>query len=111
MVRLVALRPRPRSHREGDWLIGMGTATAIYGGDRIPAQARVGFEADGTATTDLGTGARTVTAADALGIPMQRAAADLGDSALPRERWPPAPWRTPAPSPPHGRRHARPSPP
>ncbi|MER6424746.1 xanthine dehydrogenase family protein molybdopterin-binding subunit [Streptomyces sp. NPDC001137] len=84
--------PRPRSRREGDWLIGMGMATAIYGGGRIPAQARVGFEADGTATVgtataDLGTGARTViavTAADALGIPLQRVTADLGDSALPQ---------------------------
>ncbi len=75
----------------GDWLIGMGMATAIYPANRFPSAVKVRLQADGTAgvssaTADLGTGMWTVLAmygADALGIPMDRIRPDLGDSALP----------------------------
>lgn len=83
--------PEPRSHTDGDWLIGMGMATAIYPANAQPASVRIRLRADGTATaesgtSDLGTGARTVlaiVAADALGLPLERVSADVGDSALP----------------------------
>lgn len=76
---------------DGQWLIGMGMATAIYPASRFPSQVKVRLQADGTAGVatagaDLGTGMWTVLAqlgADALGIPMDRIRPELGDSTLP----------------------------
>jgi xanthine dehydrogenase YagR molybdenum-binding subunit len=84
-------RPRPRSRNDGDWLIGMGMATAIYPANRRPASARVRFRDDdrvtvASATADMGTGAWTVLAvagADALDLPVDVIVPELGDSALP----------------------------
>jgi xanthine dehydrogenase YagR molybdenum-binding subunit len=83
--------PEPRAVQEGDWLVGMGMASALYPAHRNRASAKVRFQADGTAqvssaTQDLGTGTWTVLAivgADCLGIPLQRIRTELGDSALP----------------------------
>ncbi|KXK59753.1 hypothetical protein AWW66_22495 [Micromonospora rosaria] len=89
-----ARRARPGSRVDGQWLVGMGMATAIYPGRRIPdpVQARVRLLDDGTAlvssaTADLGTGATTllaITGAHELGLPLRRVRPELGDTALPQ---------------------------
>ncbi|MFI1864682.1 xanthine dehydrogenase family protein molybdopterin-binding subunit [Streptomyces jumonjinensis] len=81
---------RPRSRLDGDWYVGMGTATSGYPGFRNPATVKVGLRADGTTlvscdTADLGTGMWTVlpvVAAQSLGLPVRRIEPRLGDSAL-----------------------------
>ncbi|MFE2836809.1 xanthine dehydrogenase family protein molybdopterin-binding subunit [Streptomyces mirabilis] len=83
--------PKPRSTRDGDWLIGTGMATGVYHTLRAPAQARIRLDADGTAlvesaTSDMGPGTYTSmsqVAADALGLPMRRVTFRLGDSLMP----------------------------
>ncbi|WP_030257216.1 xanthine dehydrogenase family protein molybdopterin-binding subunit [Streptomyces violens] len=88
---------KPRSRREGDWLIGMGMAAGVYDTARMPAQARVRLDADGTAvvetaSSDMGPGtytSQTQVAADALGLTMRTVDFRLGDSLFP-------------PTPPHG---------
>jgi xanthine dehydrogenase YagR molybdenum-binding subunit len=83
--------PEPRAVQEGDWLVGMGMASALYPAHRNRASAKVRFQADGTAqvssaTQDLGTGTWTVLAivgADSLGLPIEKIRTELGDSALP----------------------------
>ena len=81
----------PGSVKVGDWLIGMGMATAVYPGHRSKSSAKVRLQADGTAqvslaTEDLGTGMWTVVAivgAQSLGLPIERVRPEIGDSALP----------------------------
>jgi xanthine dehydrogenase YagR molybdenum-binding subunit len=83
--------PAPGAVTDGDWLIGTGMATAAYPASRYRTTATVRLRADGTAavstaTSDLGTGMRTVLAmvgAGSLGIPIHRVQAEIGDSALP----------------------------
>ncbi|MFC6067408.1 xanthine dehydrogenase family protein molybdopterin-binding subunit [Streptomyces ochraceiscleroticus] len=90
-------RAKPRSRREGDWLIGMGMAAGVYDTARMPAQARILLNADGTAVvdaaaSDMGPGtytSQTQVAADALGLTMRSVTFRLGDSLFP-------------PTPPHG---------
>ena len=82
---------QPRQVRNGRYLVGMGMATATYPGFRSKASARVQMMADGTvkvicATQDLGTGTYTIcaqTAADTLGVPLEKIAVEIGDSNLP----------------------------
>jgi xanthine dehydrogenase YagR molybdenum-binding subunit len=82
---------RPRSRREGDWLIGLGMAAGVYDPGRYPAQARARLDADGTAvveaaTSDMGPGtytSQTQVAADALGLTMRTVTFRLGDSLYP----------------------------
>ncbi|MES2355635.1 MAG: xanthine dehydrogenase family protein molybdopterin-binding subunit [Pseudomonadota bacterium] len=82
---------RPRSMQDGNWLVGMGMATATYPTNRGKAAARVRLMPDGTAlvqsgSQDLGTGTYTVmtqVAADALGYPIQQVHFELGDTAFP----------------------------
>ncbi|MFF5445789.1 xanthine dehydrogenase family protein molybdopterin-binding subunit [Streptomyces sp. NPDC012888] len=77
--------------REGPLLIGTGVASSTYPVYVAPASARAHALPDGTfrvetAATDLGTGARTVLgqiAADALAVPADRVAVDIGRSDLP----------------------------
>ncbi|MFF3256889.1 xanthine dehydrogenase family protein molybdopterin-binding subunit [Actinacidiphila glaucinigra] len=86
--------PRPRSRREGHWLIGTGMASAGYPVAQpvTPQRARARLYADGTvlvqaATPDFGTGvatAMTQVAADALGLPVERCRFENGDTALPQ---------------------------
>ncbi|MDP9796117.1 xanthine dehydrogenase YagR molybdenum-binding subunit [Catenuloplanes nepalensis] len=86
-----ARRATPRSRTDGQWLIGMGMATAIYPGNRMPVSVSVELCADetaivSTATSDIGNGAATVvaiTGADRLGIPVRKVTARVGDSTLP----------------------------
>jgi xanthine dehydrogenase YagR molybdenum-binding subunit len=83
--------PRPRSTRDGDWLIGTGVATGCYDVWRGQAQAHARLDADGTAvvqsaTHDTGTGtytSMTQVAADALGLAVRDVEFRLGDSAMP----------------------------
>ncbi|MEU9119928.1 xanthine dehydrogenase family protein molybdopterin-binding subunit [Streptomyces sp. NPDC048506] len=85
--------PEPRSHRDGNWLIGYGMATAGYPvyGPNNPQRARARLYSDGTAvvqaaTPDFGTGVATVmtqVAADALGLPVERCRFEGGDTMLP----------------------------
>ncbi|MFE7566800.1 xanthine dehydrogenase family protein molybdopterin-binding subunit [Streptomyces sp. NPDC057539] len=83
--------PKPRSTREGDWLIGTGMAAGVYHTLRAPAQARVRLDADGSvlvesATSDMGPGTYTSmsqVAADTLGLPMRKVTFRLGDSLMP----------------------------
>ncbi|MBZ9707915.1 xanthine dehydrogenase family protein molybdopterin-binding subunit [Mesorhizobium sp. ESP7-2] len=79
------------SMREGDWLVGMGCATAIYPTASAPCAARVRLTADGQVRVqcgshEIGTGVRTVAgqmAAERLGIGMDKVSVEMGDSALP----------------------------
>lgn len=81
----------PRQTRNGNYLVGYGMATATYGGVRLAATARAQMTANGDvkvmcATHDLGTGTYTVlaqTAADALGVPIEKITVEIGDSSLP----------------------------
>ncbi|GLP67332.1 carbon-monoxide dehydrogenase large subunit [Streptomyces sp. TUS-ST3] len=83
--------PKPRSRRDGDWLIGLGMAAGVYDPGRYPAQAQARLDADGTAvvdaaTTDMGPGtytSQTQVAADALGLAMRAVTFRLGDSLYP----------------------------
>jgi xanthine dehydrogenase YagR molybdenum-binding subunit len=86
--------PVPRSVRDGDQLIGIGTAAAVYHTGRSQCAALARINADGTAevqsgTSDMGPGtytSMTQVAADALGLPLARVRFALGDS-----NFPPAP--------------------
>ncbi|MEV8533689.1 xanthine dehydrogenase family protein molybdopterin-binding subunit [Streptomyces sp. NPDC051211] len=77
--------------RDGPLLIGTGVAAATYPVYIAPSSARAHALPDGTYlvqtnATDLGTGARTVLgqiAADALRVPPDRVAVEIGHSALP----------------------------
>jgi xanthine dehydrogenase YagR molybdenum-binding subunit len=83
--------PRPASMRDGDWLVGWGTASSMYPSQIAPATARVTLYPDGsakvqTATHEIGTGIITVcalVAAGKLGIPAERISVEVGDSNLP----------------------------
>jgi xanthine dehydrogenase YagR molybdenum-binding subunit len=77
--------------RDGDWLIGMGCATAVYPTHVGPAAARVRLMASGEvrvqiAAHEIGNGAYTVigqAAAERLGVPLASVKVELGDSSLP----------------------------
>jgi xanthine dehydrogenase YagR molybdenum-binding subunit len=77
--------------RDGDWLVGMGCATACYPSNLGPAAARVALTADGKALVqiaghEIGTGAYTtvaIIAARALGIKPDDVTVHMGDSNLP----------------------------
>ena len=78
-------------HVDGDWLVGMGTATAMYPAWRFPATVEVTLRADdtaavGTSGADPGTGLLSVlslVSAESLDIPADRVNPKLGDSTLP----------------------------
>ncbi|WP_208351342.1 xanthine dehydrogenase family protein molybdopterin-binding subunit [Aetokthonos hydrillicola] len=83
--------PKPRSMRDGNYLIGWGMATATYPTNRSPASAIAQIMADGTAVVrsgsqDIGTGTYTVmtqVAAEALGLPVEKIRFELGDTNMP----------------------------
>ena len=91
--------PRPRSERDGNWLIGTGMATAGYPVAFFmhTQRARAHLYADGTAvvqtaTQEFGTGMATVmtqVAADGLGIDLRNVRFEFGDTDLPTaaRRW------------------------
>ena len=81
----------PGSRREGRWLTGMGVAAGYRAGPATTSAARVAMGADGRITvetdmTDIGTGTYTIigqTAAEAMGVPLERVSVRLGDSDFP----------------------------
>ena len=85
--------PRPRSRREGNWLIGTGMASAAYPVAFFmhTQRARAHMYADGTAimqtaTQEFGTGMATVmtqVAADGLGLDLDDVRFEFGDTDLP----------------------------
>ncbi len=83
---------KPRQHREGEWWIGTGMASAARAHSVRPAQARVTLHVDGTALvetdmTDIGTGTYAILtqiAAEMLGLDPANVRVDLGDTRHPR---------------------------
>lgn len=81
----------PHGRTDGDWLVGLGVATAMFPALRFPASVRVTLRDDDTAEVatsgaDPGTGLLTVLSlvgAESLDIPSARVTPVLGDSALP----------------------------
>lgn len=84
-------RRSPGSRREGNWLIGLGVAAAFRNNLVMKSGARVRLDRHGMLTvetdmTDIGTGSYTViaqTAAEMLGLPLDKVAVRLGDSDFP----------------------------
>lgn len=80
----------PKSMSDGDWLIGYGCA-ACYPTQMAPSAARVRLQRDGRtrveiAGHEIGTGAYTIiaqTAAERLGVPLEKVSVFVGDSDLP----------------------------
>ncbi|PWJ85090.1 xanthine dehydrogenase YagR molybdenum-binding subunit [Mesorhizobium loti] len=83
--------PKVGSMRDGDWLVGMGCATAIYPTAVAPCAARVRLTADGAVRVqcgshEIGTGVRTIAAqmaAERLGVGIEKISVEMGDSTLP----------------------------
>ncbi|MGN6521299.1 MAG: aldehyde oxidoreductase molybdenum-binding subunit PaoC [Dokdonella sp.] len=83
--------PRPASTRDGRWLVGFGVAAAFRNNLVTKSGARVRLGKDGVVTvetdmTDIGTGSYTIiaqTAAEMMGIPLDRVVVRLGDSDYP----------------------------
>lgn len=83
--------PRPGRVRDGRWLVGMGMACAFRNNLVGTSGARIGVDAQGRVTvetdmTDIGTGSYTIigqTAAEMLGVPLDRVTVRLGDSRFP----------------------------
>ena len=82
---------KPGQVRDGQWLVGMGMASAFRNNMNMKSAARVRLESDGKVTvetdmTDIGTGSYTIiaqTAAEMLGLPVERIDVRLGDSDYP----------------------------
>ncbi len=83
---------KPGTLREGEWLIGMGCATATYPYYRMPGgMARITLDRDGAVTVEIaahemgmGTStAQTQVTAERLGLPMERVKFCYGDSRFP----------------------------
>ncbi len=82
---------QPGKTRDGRWLVGMGVAAAFRNNLLLPSGARVRLDRDGRVTvetdmTDIGTGSYTIiaqTAAEMLGVGMDKVSVRLGDSAFP----------------------------
>ncbi len=83
--------PVPGQVREGRWLIGMGMASAFRDNVAMKSAARVGIDKKGIVTvatdmTDIGTGSYTIiaqTAAEMMGVPVDKVVVLLGDSSFP----------------------------
>ncbi|MBY3527426.1 xanthine dehydrogenase family protein molybdopterin-binding subunit [Rhizobium laguerreae] len=84
-------RGRPGSERDGNWLVGMGVAAAFRNNLVLPSGARVKLDQEGVVTvetdmTDIGTGSYTIiaqTAAEMMGVTIDKVAVQLGDSRFP----------------------------
>jgi xanthine dehydrogenase YagR molybdenum-binding subunit len=78
--------------RDGNLLVGWGTATGIWGAFQQPASAKIVYKSDGTAhvtssTTDIGPGTYTVMtiiAAEYLGLDPEKIKFELGNSTYPK---------------------------
>jgi xanthine dehydrogenase YagR molybdenum-binding subunit len=82
---------KPGQVREGQWLVGVGMAAAFRNNMVMKSGARVRLAGDGTVTvetdmTDIGTGSYTIiaqTAAEMMGVPLDKVVVRLGDSTFP----------------------------
>ncbi|MFL6820826.1 MAG: molybdopterin cofactor-binding domain-containing protein [Bradyrhizobium sp.] len=82
---------QPAQIREGRWLVGMGVAAAFRNNQVTTSAARVRLDKRGIVTvetdmTDIGTGSYTIiaqTAAEMMGVPLERVLVRLGDSSFP----------------------------
>ena len=82
---------QPGRVRDGQWLVGMGVAAALRDNLVMKSAARVRLDNRGVVTvetdmTDIGTGSYTViaqTAAEMMGVPVDRVVVRLGDSTFP----------------------------
>ena len=83
--------PEPGSMRDGEWLVGMGMASAARVNKLVESRARVTLTGDGRARvetdmTDIGTGTYAILtqiAAEMLGLPVGQVETRLGDTDLP----------------------------
>jgi xanthine dehydrogenase YagR molybdenum-binding subunit len=83
--------PQPGRVRDGRWLVGIGSAAAFRNNQLTKSAARVRLERSGAVTvetdmTDIGTGSYTIiaqTAAEMMGVPLEKVQVRLGDSAFP----------------------------
>ncbi|MFL6659798.1 MAG: aldehyde oxidoreductase molybdenum-binding subunit PaoC [Massilia sp.] len=86
-----ARHAQPGSMRDGRWLVGMGLAAAFRNNLVTKSGARVILDRQGVVTvetdmTDIGTGSYTIiaqTAAEMMGVPIEKVVVRLGDSAYP----------------------------
>ncbi len=84
-------RRKPGTRREGNLLIGMGVAAGFRNNLVMPSGARVRLGSDGLVTvetdmTDIGTGSYTIiaqTAAEMMGVGVDKVGVHLGDSRFP----------------------------
>jgi len=84
-------KAKPGSTQEDQWLIGMGVASAIRGAPIAKLAARVRLDRSGKITvetdmTDIGTGSYTIigqTAAEMMGVGMDKVVVKIGDSLFP----------------------------
>lgn len=82
---------KPGQVRDGRWLVGMGVAAGFRNNLLEKSAARVHLDGDGKVTvetdmTDIGTGSYTIiaqTAAEMLGVPLEKVTVRLGDSQFP----------------------------
>ena len=82
---------KPGTARDGQWLVGMGVAAAFRGNLVMKSGARVTLGTDGVVTvysdmTDIGTGSYTImaqTAAEMMGLTIDKVKVQLGDSTFP----------------------------
>ena len=83
--------PQPGQKRDGRWLVGMGMAAAFRNNILMKSGARVRLDGRGIVTvetdmTDIGTGSYTIiaqTAAEMMGLPLDKVVVRLGNSAYP----------------------------
>ncbi|PSJ37356.1 aldehyde oxidoreductase molybdenum-binding subunit PaoC [Allosphingosinicella deserti] len=83
--------PKPAQIRDGRWLVGMGVAAGFRNNLLMKSAARVRLDGRGIVTvetdmTDIGTGTYTIlaqTAAEMMGLPIERVVVKLGDSDFP----------------------------
>jgi xanthine dehydrogenase YagR molybdenum-binding subunit len=81
----------PGEVRDGQWLIGIGVASAVRGAPITKSAARVRLDRNGIVTvetdmTDIGTGSYTIigqTAAEMMGVGLAQVVVKLGDSSFP----------------------------
>ena len=81
----------PGKLRDGRWLVGMGVAAAYRDNPVMKSAARVRLDNRGIVTvetdmTDIGTGSYTIiaqTAAEMMGVPLDKVVVRLGDSTFP----------------------------
>jgi xanthine dehydrogenase YagR molybdenum-binding subunit len=83
--------PKPGQVRDGQWLVGIGVASAFRDNLVVKSAARVRLDRQGTVTvetdmTDIGTGSYTIiaqTAAEMMGVGLDKVRVRLGDSSFP----------------------------